>query len=83
MSMTQDTIERLRAKGEHFIWSLEQNSDDMRRFGDGDIRAETLRTGISGYLHGLRDCGVISENERRVLYNYYATVRGTVNSEEK
>lgn len=83
MSITRDTIERLRNKGEHFIWSLEMNSDDARRFGDGDPRADNLKTGISGYLHGLRDAGIISETERRVLYIYYATVRGTAKEAEK
>ena len=72
MSMTRDTIERLRSKGEHFVYSLE-----MRARG-GELNARGARDGIGGYLYGLRDAGIISENERRVLYIYYATTRGTV-----
>ena len=80
MSMTRDAIERLRSKGEHFIYSLEANSDNMIRLQErGQFTASReMKTGISGYLHGLRDAGIISENERRVLYIYYATTRGTV-----
>lgn len=85
MSITRDTIERLRNKGEHFIWHLESNNETWIRFKNRDdaISAREVQNSMWGYLQGLRDAGIISETERRVLYNYYATVRGTAKEAEK
>jgi ribosomal protein S17E len=36
--------------------------------------AKEIANSIAGYVQALRDCGVITESERRTLFLYYATM---------
>lgn len=36
--------------------------------------AEGIKKSIAGYTQALRDCGMITERERQVLFIYYGTV---------
>ncbi len=72
--MTQNAINKI--EGTPFKNSLEYKMKMRRKFRERGLEKEAreTQTSIAGYLHALRDAGVITESERHVLYLYYGTV---------
>ena len=64
---TRETLDKLPTNILNNIEALKQRYND-ERFA-GDIKP-AIRSYLSAYLLGLRDSGVITETEKRLLYCY-------------
>lgn len=72
--MTKKTLEKL--EGTTCKFTLENKKAERKRVEEAGHHnaAEAIKGSIAGYVQAMRDCGVITESERRVLFIYYATV---------
>jgi hypothetical protein len=72
--MTKKVLEKI--EGTNYKITLEQKRADRKRLKErGHEQAEDeVKASIAGYVQALRDCGVITERERQVLFIYYGTV---------
>lgn len=71
---TQDVLRKF--EGTAFKATLEYKKAERKRLEAAGFigTAEGVKKSIAGYVQALRDCGVVTESERRVLFIYYATV---------
>lgn len=72
--MTRAAIEKL--KGTVHEIALEQKKKMRKNLLEvgREHEAREQQTSIAGYLHALRNCGIITERERGVLFIYYGTL---------
>ena len=72
--MTAKTLEKLETTP--FKATLEYKKKMRKRFIERELHKEAreVQTSIAGYLHAMKDAGVITESERSVLYTYYGTI---------
>lgn len=72
--MTRKALEKI--KGTQHETTLENKKKWRKSLAaDGNERAaRETQTSIAGYLHALRNCGIITERERSALYIYYGTI---------
>jgi hypothetical protein len=72
--MTKKVLEKI--EGTIYKTTLENKKNDRQRFEKMGLEkdARAIRTSIAGYVQALRDCGVITERERQVLFIYYGTI---------
>lgn len=56
--------------------TLEDKKHERKRLeaAGNDAAARYTKASIAGYCQALRDCGVINDRERGVLFIYYGTV---------
>ena len=71
---TQDVLKRI--EGTTYKATLEYKKMERKKMEAGGYEgaAEGVKKSIAGYVQALKDCGIITEHERRVLFIYYATV---------
>jgi hypothetical protein len=71
---TRDVLEKI--KGTTYGNTLERKKQwrkNLLESGEERAARET-QISIAGYVHALRDAGIITESERRTLFIYYGTV---------
>ena len=73
-TMTREVLKKI--EGTNFCGELEYKKRERKRLIEAKCErgAENAKASIAGYVQALRDCGVITERERQVLYIYYATL---------
>ena len=72
--MTRKAVEKI--EGTIYETTL-RNKKEGRQYLEDAGRSEDaarVRASIAGYVQSLRDCGVITESERKALYLYYGTI---------
>lgn len=71
---TQDVLNKI--EGTKYKATLEYKRHERKRFEDNGFvgSAEGVKKSIAGYVQALRDCDIITERERQVLFIYYGTV---------
>lgn len=71
---TQEVLNKF--EGTPWKAALEYKRAERKRFEDNGFIgcAEGVKKSIAGYVQALRDCGVVTERERQVLFIYYGTV---------
>lgn len=71
---TQDVLNKI--EGTNYKAALEYKRAERKRLEAAEYReaAEGVKKSVAGYVQALRDCGVITERERQVLFIYYGTV---------
>lgn len=72
--MTKTVLEKI--EGTNYKNTLEIKRADRKRLEESghEQAADAIKASIAGYVQALRDCGVITERERQVLFIYYGTV---------
>lgn len=72
--MTKKALEKI--EGTIYKATLEHKKADRKRLEEvGHVNAaQSVKASIAGYVHALRDCGVITESERQALFVYYGTI---------
>ena len=72
--MTKKALKKI--EGSIYERTLEFKKKDRQRFEEMRLEndAIAIRCSIAGYLHALRDCGIITEREREILFIYYGTI---------
>ena len=72
--MTKKALEKI--EGTTYKFTLEQKKADRKHMEEAGhtSAAKEVKASIAGYVQAMRDCGVITESERRTLFIYYATV---------
>ena len=71
---TQEVLNKI--EGTNHKKTLEYKKAEIKRLEEAGyhLGVDSGKASIAGYVQALRDCGVITESERRVLFIYYATV---------
>lgn len=50
--------------------NIEHYKESYNLFDEGSSYKHEERSRMAGYIHGLRDAGLITETERRILFCY-------------
>lgn len=72
--MTKKTLEKI--EGTNYKATLEYKKSERIRLEEAGYKnaADSAKASIAGYVQALRDCGVITERDRQVLFVYYGTI---------
>ena len=71
--MTEKVLQKI--EGTTFKKTLDYKKRERKNLMDNgyETQAYNVKTSIAGYVQAMRDCGVITERERSILFIYYAT----------
>lgn len=72
--MTQKALEKI--SGTQYQNALEYKKAQRKNLEEAGHKsaADSAKASIAGYVHAMRDCGVITERERELLFIYYGTI---------
>lgn len=72
--MTQKALEKI--VGTQYQKALEYKKAQRKNLEEAghENAAQSVKASIAGYVHALRDCGIITESERQTLFIYYGTI---------
>lgn len=68
--MTADTLKKLSTQQEHYMRNLAGTIKTAKTRGHNTIIEQNKAT-ARGYIKGLIDCGVVTENEFRTLWCWF------------
>ena len=72
--MTQKALEKIAGTPYQKMLEYKRTQRKNLEKAGHDAAADSTKASIAGYVQAMRDCGVITERERGLLFIYYGTI---------